>query len=57
MDAFTARFYAKAGQFDVKPAPKRNRPSVMTLLKKQKLQLAIGDASKRSKGPRLKGVS
>ena len=57
MDAFTARFYAKAGQFDVKPAPKRARhPSVMSILKKDSFKLALSDASKRSKPSRLKGV-
>jgi hypothetical protein len=56
MDAFTARFYAKAGQFDVKPAPKRRHAGVMTILKKDALKEAIRDATKRSKGPRLKGI-
>lgn len=39
----------------MKKKRKKPAPSVMTLLKKQKLTLAIGDASKRSKGPRLRG--
>lgn len=55
MDAFTARFYAKAGQFDVKPVKKRHT-SFMSTLKKDKLKEVIGDATKRSKGSRLKGI-
>ncbi len=54
-----AKYVRKMG-FHTDPSkerPAKRKSSVMTLLKKQKLQLAIGDASKRSKGPRLKGVS
>lgn len=60
MDSFTARFYAKAGQFDVKPAPKaktkRRHPGVMSILKKDKFKEVLKDSSKRSKSSRLKGV-
>jgi hypothetical protein len=35
---------------------KRHAPSVMSLLRKEKLQLAIEDASKRARPMRLKGV-
>lgn len=39
-----------------KAAKKRRHMSFMSVLKKDKLREIIGDATKRSKGSRLKGI-
>lgn len=57
MDAFTARFYAKAGSFDVKPVTKKRRKAVtaLSLTSKTNFREALRDAQKTTKS-RLKGI-